>query len=196
MSYPTVYLYDFSREDRSIESLSELLGKERYEYCANMKSKKAESCSAYAFLLLRYALRREFGMTEIPVFCYNEYEKPFLKKYPDIFFNMSHVGTTVICAVSRRPIGADIQDERKIGLRTAGKFLTESELESVSAITDENKLSDELCRLWCIKESYGKYTGKGFGEGFTSFEADKLVESGKAVFTKRDGFYISICGEW
>ena len=194
MTLPKVYLYNFSCDDHSLTDLEYLLGEQRFEYCAKMKSVKAGLCSAYAFLLLRYALKQEFGITDIPRFTYNEHGKPFLCGAEGIYFNMSHAAERVVCAVSRSPVGADIQDIRKMNLRTAEKFLTAGEFSAVSGITDENKLNAELCRLWCIKESYGKFTGKGFGEGFTDFEADPLVTAGKVRWVRKDNYFISVCG--
>ena len=190
-----VFMYDFSRDERKLDEFRELLGKKRYEYCRKMKSEKAGLCSAYAFMLLRYALKNRFGITEMPVFDTNGYGKPFLREHPGIFFNMSHAGQRVLCAVSEHPVGADIQDVRDIRLNTAEKFLTAGELERVRALGGES-FSSEVCRLWCIKESYGKYTGKGFSEGFSGIDADRLAECGMVRWAKKGNYYISVCGEW
>ncbi|MBP5603951.1 MAG: 4'-phosphopantetheinyl transferase superfamily protein [Ruminiclostridium sp.] len=193
MIFPDVYYYDFSRDNYKIDDIRELLGTSRYVYCAEKKSEKAGLCSAYAFLLLRYALIKRNGIKAVPEFEYGEYGKPFLKSYPDIHFSMSHAGTTVICAVSEFPVGVDIQDIRKISINAAKRFLTDSELSYISGIRNEETIISELCRIWCIKESYGKYTGKGFAEGFSSFEADQLIRTGKVRTTMINGFFISVC---
>ena len=195
MTDPDVYFYDFSEDGRSVDELGALLGEERYAYCKNMKNKKAGLCSAYAFLLLRYALGKEFGITDIPVFIRGEQDKPFLRDTPDIFFNMSHIGTRVVCAVSRSPVGVDIQDIRPLKLHVGRKFLTAKELSKAESIADPDELSRELCRIWCIKESYGKFTGKGYTEGFSCFGADELVAAGKVRYTFRNGDFISVCQE-
>ena len=195
MTFPVVYFYDHSRENRSLDDISALLGEERYNYCKKMKNVKAGLCSAYAFLLLRYALNKEFGITAVPSFIRGEQDKPFLRDTPDIFFNLSHSGTSEVCAVSRSPVGVDIQDIRPLTMRVGKKFLTEKEYEKVAHITDPDELSKELCRIWCIKESYGKFTGKGFVEGFCNFGADDLVNDGKVRFTFRNNAFISVCRE-
>ena len=196
MSFPTVWLYDFSGDSHTLPELRALLGGQRYSYCSNMKNETAALRSAYAFLLLRYALKKEYGVTEIPTFTFNEYGKPFLKERPDLFFSLSHSGKRVVCAVDIAPVGADIQDIRDISLRTGEKFLEPNEYNIFSRITDEKKLSYELSMIWCVKESYGKMTGKGFGEGFRSFSAEDLLLSEQTAFvTERDGFFISVCTE-
>ncbi len=194
MIFPDVYYYDFSRDNYDLNDISRFLGSRRYDYCAKMKSEKAGLCSAYAFLLLRYVIFKKYGIKAVPEFGYGEYGKPFLKSYPDIRFSMSHVNTSVVCAVSEFPVGVDIQDIRKININTGKRFLTENELTYISGIRNEETLMSELCRIWCIKESYGKYTGKGFAEGFSSFEADALIRTGKVRITMKNGFFISVCG--
>ncbi|MBR5088139.1 MAG: 4'-phosphopantetheinyl transferase superfamily protein [Ruminiclostridium sp.] len=194
MTFPNLYCYDFSGEKRSLPELRYLLGEQRYGYCERMKSEKAGLCSAYAFLLLRYALCREFGFRDIPLFTFGEHGKPFLSQRPDICFNMSHAGERVVCAVSKRHVGVDIQDIRKVSGRIGKFFLNAAELEQVGTITDEAERNSELCRLWCIKESIGKCTGDGYAGGFTKFDANGYVSSGKVRWTFRDGFYISVCG--
>lgn len=188
MTFPELYLYDFSGDTHTLEELRPLLGEQRYEYCEQMKSAKAGLSSAFAFLLLRYALKKQFGIKAIPELIIGEHGKPFLKDNPDIFFSLSHVQSRVLCAAAEFPIGADIQDIRKISPSAARKFLTESELKRISP--DD---TTALCKAWCIKESYSKMTGKGFAEGFTHIDTEELLRSGKAACIKKDGFFISVC---
>lgn len=196
MSFPVIYYYDFAGDSHSVDDLRELLGSQRYEYCAKMKNKKAGLSSAYAFLLLRYALKKEYGITDIPTFTYNEYGKPSLKEHSGIYFSMSHSGTCVICAVADVPVGADIQEMKDISLRVGKKFLDPTEYEIFSHRSDPKMLSHDLCMTWCVKESYGKMTGKGFGEGFTGFSAEDLLLAEYTVptlVTERNGYFISVC---
>lgn len=193
LTVPKIYYYNFTDDAHTLDELKEQLGAARFAYCSNMKSEAAALNSAYAFLLLRYALLKEYGISDIPVFEFNDHGKPFLKDFPDIYFSMSHCKRRAVCAVSDIPVGADIQDIRKLDLRAAKKFLTPLELEKVTLITDKSELSRELCRLWCIKESHSKMTGIGFGEGFCGYAADELISSGKASVAEKDGCFISVC---
>ena len=126
MSFPDIYYYDHSGDTRSLKELAPLLGENRAGYCGRMKNVNAALNSAYAFLLLRYALKKKYGISAVPEFNYNEYGKPFLKDFPDIYFSMSHCAGRVVCAVSDSPVGVDIQDHRKLNMRTAEKFLTDN----------------------------------------------------------------------
>lgn len=190
---PKIWYYDFSDDKRSLDDIKHLLSAERYEYCSVMKSDTAAHQSAYGFLLLRYALKKEYGITDIPRYTVGEHGKPFLSDYPGIYFNLSHANKKVVCSVCDRPIGIDIQDIRHLTVNVGRKFLTENELKRISEITDENEIDSELCRIWCIKESYGKMTGKGFGEGFCSVDADRLIRDGRVLIIKKDSNFISVC---
>ena len=195
MTVPQIYYYNFGNDRHTLGELKELLGNARYDYCKDMKNEGSALHSAYAFLLLRYALKKEYGISDIPDFIYNDHGKPFLKDFPDIFFSISHCGKKAVCAVSDVPVGTDIQDIRKISMRAAEKFLTAVELENISQITDEEQRTRELCRIWCIKESHSKMTGIGFSEGFYRYSADELINSGKASVSEKDGCFISVCSE-
>ena len=192
MNIPEIYYYDFSGDGYRIDDLKPFLSAERYAYCARMKNETACLRSAYCFMLLRYALKKEFGYTKIPSFERNEYGKPFLADTPDIFFNMSHTEKKVICAVADSPVGADIQDIRQIKNNVGRMFLSEIENSRLTGLSTE-AAERELSRIWCVKESYGKMTGKGFAEGFRSFAADELIQRKKAFITERDGCFISLC---
>ena len=192
MIIPEVYYYDFSGDNRGLDDLRPLLSPERYDYCAAMKNVTTALRSAYCFLLLRLVLKQKFGLDEMPSFTLNEHGKPFLHGHPDIFFNMSHSGKSVVCAVSDIPVGVDIQDIRHLSLNTGRKFLTDEETDMVTGL-EPTAMDRELCRIWCIKESYGKMTGKGFGEGFRSIDAEKLIRECRAFITFHKGFFISLC---
>ena len=192
MIVPEVYYYDFSAAGRSLSCLKPFLSDERYSYCAKMKNETAALRSAYGYMLLRLALKQKYGITEMPSFYCNEYGKPFLTEHQDIFFNISHSGKSVVCAVSEEPVGIDIQDIRHLSFNVGNKFLTDEELGMVTGLEPAD-LDRELCRIWCIKESYGKMTGKGFGEGFRSIEAERLIKENKAFVKFYNGFFISMC---
>lgn len=188
MTFPDILLYDFSDDKHSLDEIADLLGKQRYDYCRRMKSEKAGLASAFAFLLLRYGLKKYYGIADIPELTFGEHGKPFLKEYPGLYFSMSHARSRSVCTISEVPIGVDIQDIRPLSASAAAKFLTDTESGQISA-----EDSTALCRAWSIKESYSKMTGKGFSEGFTNIDTGKLIRSGTASVTEKDGYIISIC---
>ncbi len=174
----------------SYDKLLPFLSEQRLEKINSISNEKVREEKACSYALLRYALFREYGVAEAPVFSYGEREKPYLKDYPEIFFSLSHADGYSACAVSDEEIGIDIQDMRPLKVDISCKICTSEELSRL-----EGGSSDEICRLWCMKESYGKLTGKGFGEGFHRIETSQLMESGRLrIITLENGMLLSACG--
>lgn len=53
--------------------------------------------SAIAYLLLRYGLRKEYGINENVVLSEGSCGKPYLSNYPFVHFNLSHCDKGVAC---------------------------------------------------------------------------------------------------
>lgn len=106
-----------------------------------------------------------------------EYKKG--KDIPEIYFNLSHSGEFVVCAVSHKPIGVDIEGNRKVSLKTAKRFFTAAEYKWVCGNENSNKdeqleatLSQQkrFFRIWTMKEAYSKFTGIGIANGISQAE--------------------------
>lgn len=98
----------------------------------------------------------------------NDYGKPFIKNVPDIHFNISHSGEWVVCIISEKQCGVDIE---KIGCYytdIAQKFFSESEYQLILQFSEEIK-TERFYELWTLKESYVKFLGKGLSVPFNSF---------------------------
>ena len=65
---------------------------------------------AKAYLLLKNGLREVYGITENLAFDYVRHEKPVLRDYPHIHFNLSHCKRGVMCVIDDMPIGCDIEE--------------------------------------------------------------------------------------
>ena len=65
--------------------------------------------SVLAELLLRRALREEYGLAELPKIETEEKGKPFFPDHPEIHFNLSHCKYAVSCALDRAPVGVDAE---------------------------------------------------------------------------------------
>lgn len=92
---------------------------------------------------------------------YGEKGKPYLREYP-LFFNLSHSGEYVVCAVSDREIGVDIQKCSAMNIiRIARRFYSEEECRALEACETEEERQQYFFRLWARKEAYGKLLGEG-----------------------------------
>ena len=90
-------------------------------------------------------------------FGYNNYQKPYLKDYPDIHFNGSHSGEYLVCALSDVPVGIDIQ---KID-NMYNDYVLPLSIKSVSEYKiAEDKYSKGLFHIKWKNFFSGNYTGE------------------------------------
>lgn len=136
--------------------------KKRIEKYKREKPKKLSLCGA---ALLKYALTKE-GIREYDIL-YTEYGKPVLIDNP-IQFNFSHSSNRVICAVSNKAVGCDVQKVKEISNGIPSRFFTSSECEIIK--NSQNK-TDMFFRLWAIRESFIKATGLGMAYCQGKFQA-------------------------
>ena len=128
------------------------------------------NCAA-AYIMLRYALIKEYGISEKTEFIFTEHGKPYADGHPDIYFNLSHCRNSCACIVSDSETAVDIADIRRVSLRTAAYFCSEEELERITAGTESNS---ELIRLWSRKECLSKLDGRGLMTDFKKITDDAL----------------------
>lgn len=110
----------------------------------------------------------------------NEYGKPYQETVPGLFFNISHSGTMVACAIAGENIGIDIQ-KRAEGVKVREKVFCPEELREVCN-AEESGTADSPClftELWTKKESYLKLTGEGLRKAMTSLHVRKMQEEGE-----------------
>lgn len=121
-------------------------------------------------------------------FTYGLHGKPYLKDNPsdsmgDLFFSLSHSGDYVLCVLSPKEVGADIQripeEEGKKTKREesiAERFFTKQE-RTWYLNGQEEERRERFYRIWAGKEAYMKWTGNGLTEGLSSFEVNLVEES-------------------
>ncbi len=114
--------------------------------------------SVVVYLMLRYALKKEYDINEKPEFIFGKNQKPYLKDYPQIFFNLSHCRNACTCIVSDKETAADISDFRTISHNTAKYFCSQKELTQACNSEDRNEF---LVKLWTKKECLSKLDGSG-----------------------------------
>lgn len=174
-------------EQISEETVQELLlqlPQWRREAMLRFKHLAGRREGAAAFLLLQQALREECGLTEVPPFSYTEHGKPFLQDYPHIHFNLSHCRTAVLCALSDRPVGVDVER-----IRTARPDLvrytmnTDEQRQIFSSVQPDL----EFTRLWTRKEAVVKLTGEGVGNAMHDLLLPAHLQQLGVQLTTTDG---------
>lgn len=120
------------------------------------RSEKGRIPSCVGQMLLGTLLKgRGCVLDAPPALGYGEVDKPFLTDFPGLYFNVSHSGGWVVCALSDCEVGVDIQEERKLHTSLLRK-LHPSEQTMLETLPDE-----AFFDLWALKESFCKCTGEG-----------------------------------
>lgn len=149
-----------------------------------MKMRKDKNLSLGAGILLDNYLS-SIGLNERDTeYSCTENGKPYLKNHPNIYFNLSHSGNVALCSVSDCNIGCDIEVISSYKSNIAKRFFTENEYKFISLATDINTQAERFFRLWTLKESYLKFSGKGLAGGLASFEIN--IDNGN-ITAKENG---------
>ena len=141
-------------------------GRSRYRECAGKQARSTfRSCRKGRFkTIFRQEITGEPIWETAGAYCLCLWErgKPYFRDLP-FYFNLSHSGDYVLCAVSSAEIGTDIQQQcGKNVERLARRFFTEREAAALEQAGEERETRERLFyRLWARKEAYGKLTGKG-----------------------------------
>lgn len=114
-----------------------------------------------AEILLRHALSDVGFGGEAPEFVYGANGKPYLKDCGDVYFNLSHSGEYVLCALSDREVGCDIEKLRKADVKLAKRYFCPEEYDHILSAGDEARQRELFFRYWTLKESFIKTTGQG-----------------------------------
>lgn len=137
--------------------------KKKIESFRNSKGKKE---SFAAGILLKKVCERH-GISD-HVIKIGEHGKPELEGF---YFNLSHSGDMVLCAVSEKPVGCDIEKIEVPALKIAKRFFTENENQYLENVGEDRK-AEEFFRLWTMKEAYVKMTGEGLTCSLKDFEVE------------------------
>lgn len=142
---------------------------ERRKKTEGLRFQKDRLLSVGAELLLGQSLKRGGMDLKEMEYCYGAEGKPFLTGSHKVHFNLSHSGEIVVCAVSSQEIGCDIQKIMGTSLKVAERFFSTAEYEMILSQETEEARQEMFFRLWTLKESFIKSTGKGMRLPMDSF---------------------------
>ncbi len=94
------------------------------------------------------------------------YGKPFFPQAPWLHFSISHSGAFWVCAMSGQEVGVDVQLRQEKGKRHEGRISARLFHKKEQEYLDSG---GDFIDVWCAKESYVKYTGRGIGTDFSAF---------------------------
>ena len=145
-------------DDSLIEKCMSFFPEWRKDKMLNYKFLKGKVQCALAYLLLIHALRKEGIFVDMPEFSYGEHGKPFLKNYPNWYFNISHCKNAVCCVLSQEEVGIDIEEIKEYKESLAAYVSNDSEL---NALHNSDNQADDFYKLWTRKEAVFKLLGSG-----------------------------------
>ena len=88
----------------------------------------------------------------------NEHGKPYLIRWPEVHFNLSHCKNGIAVVVDFSPVGIDIESFRKGNLSLIGKTMNPAEAEWIRASSDP---VEAFTQYWTKKEAVVKLRGTG-----------------------------------
>lgn len=132
---------------------------QRREHALQYVKESDRQLSLAAYLLLMEALKKEFGITEPPVFGFGPHGKPFLQDAPRIHFNLSHCPGATLCVVADSPVGCDVENVPE--QPDPDLLRTVCNASEVAAVLQSSSPALAFTRLWTQKEAFLKYTGEG-----------------------------------
>lgn len=81
------------------------------------------------------------------------------------FFNISHSGNYVICAMADFEVGADVQRRTRVRESVLRQFFSQEERKRVESCGEDEVLRERaFARIWVSKEAQTKLTGRGIGQ--------------------------------
>lgn len=183
----------------AFDALCETLSPARREKIARARWEADKRRLLCAGLLLDRALR-PYGLREREAgIILGAHGKPYLAGRNDLFFNLSHSGKIVLCAVSDQEIGADVQIIRSAGDALMRRVCPEEEYAALAALPEQERQA-LFFRLWTAKESYLKWRGTGLlgNPGtLTLLHSGRIVSPEDHLFFRAyalPGYAVCICG--
>lgn len=171
-----VYSLKMNRElsDAEREDALNILTPERKAKALRFRRFKDQNRSIAAGLLEGYAIRQTIGDSLADYTIEKGAEgKPYLMDYPDVFYNISHAGDYVVCAIGTEPVGIDVEQADKYSESVVKRFFQKDEIEDILGNADEAARKDAFAEYWVMKESFMKLSGAGFSVPLKSFYSNR-----------------------
>lgn len=179
-------------EERAFAVAYNAVSERRRKKTDALRFDKDKYLSLGAELLLRKALK-DFGAPVKLVDCIENGEngKPFFSGGEDIFFNLSHSGEYVLCAVSDGEVGCDIEEIKDLKESLAKRIFSETEYSDIMSKNTAKERSAEFFRYWTLRESYIKFTGQGLSLPLSDFFVTRENGTDVLLNGKRQNVFFS-----
>ena len=92
-----------------------------------------------------------------------------------VYFNLSHSGNYVICAMADFEVGADIQRRTRVRESVLRQFFSAEEKKQMEMCGDDEMLRERtFAGIWAVNEAQTKLTGRGIGQMLGSMLKDAV----------------------
>lgn len=151
------------------ESLLKQIDKDRKVSIGKFRFLIDKKRSLVAGLLIKAMINELYPNRNMTLsYCKNYYGKPYFKEISEIFFNISHSGDYVCCAISDSEVGIDIEEINvSMEIDTFKDCFLKEEWDQV--LDDKKNSHGTFFSLWTLKESYVKKIGMGLSKELNSF---------------------------
>lgn len=187
-----IYILNVSECEEELLKLLPKISKERISKIEKLYNAQARLLSIASEVILAFSLSESLPIT----YKTDKNGKPFIPTLP--FFNITHSGVLVGCAVSNKQVGLDIEKISRMKMDIARKILSPEEYSATQYISGA-RLQALLCEKWVRKESYLKMTGEGLRRSMSSLNFSGDTLEGTTVFCRTfpiyDGYLLSFCRE-
>lgn len=177
----------FSREDydRAYRQLSP----SRKEHIDRFRLPGDKSRSLAGQLLAEKLLAQAYNLTDVQL-DREENGRPALIGC-DLFVSIAHCEDMVVCAVSKRPVGIDVERIRPIDLAAARHVCVEEELDYLlggkpaePGLCQDPETLKRFYEIWTAKEAYFKKCGTGI----TNLKSVNILPMERQCFQEEDYF--------
>lgn len=160
---PSLFNFHFNKADTK-----------RQNKINRLRFQKDKNLSLGSDIILRYALNGLNIDLDTLKISYKENKKPYFEN-ENIYFNLSHSNTKVMCAISNKEIGCDVEainNDKKDIIKIAKKYFTNNEYDFIISAQNEDEQIKRFFRLWTLKESFIKNVGLGLLMPLNSFNIE------------------------
>lgn len=142
--------------EQEVARLLPLVSAQRREQALRFTHLFGQYCCLKSYEILLQLLASTYTLHSTPTFLYNEYGAPSIKNGP--YFSISHCKSGIAVAVSKQPIGIDIETVRPLKVDLVKKTMNPLEQEAIFFDTQPDWA---FTRLWTRKEAFLKMKGTG-----------------------------------
>ena len=170
-----------------LEAALKEISEQRREQALKFRYELGQRLCVLAYLLLKKGLREIYGITDNPIFEYNEHGKPSIVGHPEIYFNLSHCKEAVVCVISDQPIGVDVESIREYKESLVRYTMNDEEIHEIES--SENPAA-AFIRLWTMKEATTKLIGTGI-----SNDMKTVIDTTRYKYTtvNRQQYIYTVC---